>query len=258
MSPNETLPKAKAAAIKALELDESLAEGHVPLAHVKCYYDRDFAGSEREYKRAIDLNPNYSVAHHWYAIFLTIVGRYDEALVEIKRAYDLDPLSFSINAWYGRILFLRGLIDQSIEQLRKTVDLDPNFILAHYRLGQAYVETRMFGEAMSEFTQVSRLPNGQALALLGFAQTHAAAGNRTEAQKNLNQLIALSKQQYVSASNIASVFIYLGETDKAFQFLEEANTAHDLNVLRVKYDPRFAGLRSDPRFNDLVRRIGIP
>jgi serine/threonine-protein kinase len=258
MSPNETLPKAKAAAIKALELDESLAEGHVPLAHVKCYYDRDFAGSEREYTRAIDLNPNYSVAHHWYAIFLTVLGRYDEALVEIKRAYELDPLSLSINAWTGRILFLKGQIDQSIEQLRKTVELDQNFILGHYRLGQAYAEKRMFAEAMSEFTQLSRLPNGQPLALIGFAQTYAESGNRSEAQKNLNQLIALSNQQYVSAANIASLFISLGENDKAFLWLEEANKAHDLNVVRVKYDPRFAGLRADPRFNDLVRRIGIP
>jgi serine/threonine protein kinase/Tfp pilus assembly protein PilF len=258
MSPNETLPKAKAAAIKALELDESLAEGHVPLAHVKCYYDRDFAGSEREYKRAIDLNPNYSVAHHWYAIFLTVLGRYDEALVEIKRAYELDPLSLSINAWTGRILFLKGQIDESIEQLRKTVELDQNFILAHYRLGQAYAEKRMFAEAMSEFTQLSRLPNGQPLALIGFAQTYADSGNRSEAQKNLNQLIALSNQQYVSAANIASLFTSLGENDKAFQWLEEANKAHDLNVVRVKYDPRFAGLRADTRYNDLVRRIGIP
>jgi serine/threonine-protein kinase len=258
MSPNETLPKAKAAAIKALELDQSLAEGHVPLAHVKCYYDRDFAGSEREYKRAIELNPNYPVAHHWYAIFLTVLGRYDEALVEIKLAYELDPLSLSINAWTGRILFLKGEIDQSINQLRKTVELDQSFILGHYRLGQSYAEKHMFAEATSEFTQLSRLPNGQPLALIGFAQMYAELGNRSEAEKNLNQLIALSNQQYVSAANIASIFVSLGENNKAFQWLEEANKAHDLNVVRVKHDPRFAGLRSDPRFNDLVRRIGIP
>src|SRR5678815_5109493 len=110
----------------------------------------------------------------------------------------------------------------------------------------------MFAEAMSEFTQLSRLPNGQPLALIGFAQTYAESGNRSEAQKNLNQLIALSNQQYVSAANIASLFISLGENDKAFLWLEEANKAHDLNVVRVKYDPRFAGLRADPRFNDLV------
>ena len=258
MSPNETLPKAKAAALKALELDETLAEGHVPLAHVKCYYDHDFAGAEREYKRAIELNPNYSVAHHWYAIFLTVLGRYNEALTEIKRALELEPLSLAINAWYGRILTLTGQIDRSIEQLRKTIELDPNFILAHYRLGQTYAEKMMYDEAMTEFNQVLHLPGGRPLALLGFAQTYALSGNRVEARKNLDQMIELSKQQYVSPAQIASVFGALGENDKAFAWLEEGNRAHDLNAVRLKYDPRFANLRADPRFDDLVRRIGIP
>jgi serine/threonine protein kinase/Tfp pilus assembly protein PilF len=258
MYPNETLPKAKAAALKALELDETLAEGHVPLGHVKCYYDRDLAGAEREYKRAIELNPNYSVAHHWYAIYLTVVGRFDEALAEIKRAIELDPLSLSINAWYGRILTLTGHLDESVEQLRRTLELDPNFILAHYRLGQVYAEKRMYDEAMSEFNQIMRLQNGKSLALLGFAQTYALSGNRDEAHKNLNQVMELSKQQFVSYAHIASIFAILGENDKAFELLEEANRAHDLNVVRLKYDPRFEKLRSDPRFADLVRRIGIP
>ena len=258
LSPNETLPKAKAAALRALEIDETLAEGHVPLGHVKCYYDRDFAGSEREYKRAIELNPNYSVAHHWYAIFLTVVGRYDEALTEIKRAIELDPLSLSINAWYGRILAVAGQSDQAIEQLRRTVELDPNFILGHYRLGQTYADKGMYDDAMSEFNQVMRLPGGMPLALLGFAQTSALSGNRDEAHKNLNQAIEMSKQQYVSPAQVASVFGALGENDRAFELLEEANRAHDLNVVRLKRDPRFAKLRSDPRFDDLVKRIGIP
>jgi TolB-like protein/Flp pilus assembly protein TadD len=258
MSPNETLPKAKAAALKALEIDETLAEGHVPLGHVKCYYDRDFAGAEREYKRAIELNPNYSVAHHWYAIFLTVLGRYDQALTEIKRAYELDPLSLAINAWYGRILNLAGRLDEAIEQLQKTLELDPKFVLAHYRLGQIYAEKGMYREAVYEFDQISNLPGGKSLALLGYAQTYALQGKRDGAQKNLNAVIELSRQQYVSGAQIASVFGALGENDRAFEWLEEANRAHDLNVVRLKYDPRFEKLRSDPRFADLVRRIGIP
>lgn len=258
LSPNETLPKAKAAALKALELDETLAEGHVPLAHVKYHYDRDFAGAEREYKRAIELNPNYSVAHQWYAIYLTVVGRFDEGLAEIKRAIELDPLSLSINAWYGRILTLTGHLDESIEQFRKTLELDPNFVIAHYRLGQTYAEKRMYDEAKSEFNQVLHLPGGRPLALLGFAQIHALSGNRVEARTNLDQVIELSKQQFVSPAQIASVFSVLGENDKAFELLEEANRAHDLNVVRLKYDNRFANLRSDRRFDDLVRRLGIP
>ncbi|HEX6728877.1 MAG TPA: protein kinase [Pyrinomonadaceae bacterium] len=258
MFPNETLPKAKAAALKALEIDETLAQGHVPLGHVKCYYDRDFAGAEREYKRAIELNPNYSVAHHWYAIYLSILGRYDESLTEVKRAHELEPLSLPINAWYGRILLLNGQVDQSIEQLRKTVELDPNFIIGHYRLGQSYAEKRMFDEAMAEFSQVMRLPSGKPLGLLGYAQIYAMSRNQEEAQKNLQQVIEISKQQYVSPGLIAAIFTILGDNDNAFQWLEESNRAHDLNAVRVKYDPRFERLRSDPRFDDLVRRIGIP
>jgi serine/threonine-protein kinase len=256
--PNETLPKAKAAALKALEIDESLAEGHVPLAHVKCYYDRDFAGAEREYKRAIELNSNYSVAHHWYAIFLTVVGRYEESLTEIKRAHELDPLSLSINAWYGRILVLAGQLDQAVEQLEKTVELEPNFILGRLRLGQAYAEKRRYKEALAEFNQVLSLPGGKPLALMALAETYAVSGNRDEAQKNLKEAIGMSNQQFVSPAHIAAVFTALGENDKAFEWLEKGNTAHDLNVVRLRYDPRFARLRSDSRFNELVKRIGIP
>jgi tetratricopeptide (TPR) repeat protein len=138
------------------------------------------------------------------------------------------------------------------------VELDPNFILGHYRLGHVFAEKGMYDEAMSEFNHVLRLPNGKPLALLGFAQTYALSGNRDEAHKNLNQVMDLSKQQYISAAQIAAVFGTLGENDKAFELLEEANRAHDLNVVRLKNDPRFARLRSDPRFNDLVKRIGIP
>ena len=258
MYPNEALPKAKAAALKALEIDEALSESHVSLGHVLCFYDRDFAGAEREYKRAIELNPNYSVAHHWYAIYLTVLARYDESLAEIKRAHELDPLSLSINAWYGRILILTGQVDQAIELLEKTVELEPNFILGHVRLGQAYGEKRMYDQALAEFNEVLRLPGGKPLALVGIAQTHALSGKRAEAERNLNEAIQLSNQQHVSAASIAAVFTTLGENDKAFEWLELANRAHDLNTVRLKHDPRYAKLRSDPRFADLVRRIGIP
>ena len=258
MRPNEALPKAKAAALQALTIDETLSESHVPMAHVMCFYDRDFAGAEREYKRAIELNPNYSVAHHWYAIYLSVLARYDEALTEIKRAQELDPLSLSINAWYGRILILTGQVDQAIEVLKKTVELDPNFILGHVRLGQAYAQKRMYDEAIAEFNQVLRLPGGKSLGILGIAETNALSGNRDEAERNLNEAIQLSRQQHVSAAQIAAVFIALGDNDKAFEWLEQANRDHDLNTVRLKNDPRYARLRSDSRFNDLVRRIGIP
>jgi len=259
MPPNEVLPKAKAAGLKAVEIDESLAEAHVSLGHVSYFYDRNWSAAEREFKRAIELKPNYAVAHHWYAIFLsTFPQRIPEALVEIRRAQELDPASLIINSWHGRILGIAGQLDQAIEQLRKTVELDPNFILAHYRLGQAYDEKQMYKEAIEEFNKVLELPDGKALGLMGLAYTYALAGRQQEAQRTLNELLELSKHRYVSPGQIGIIYIALGEKDKAFERLEEANKVYDLNLMRLKVERRFDPLRSDPRFDDLVRRIGIP
>jgi tetratricopeptide (TPR) repeat protein len=259
MPPSEALPKAKAAAFKAIQIDELLAEPHVSLGHVSYFYDRDWATAEREFKRAIELNPNYAVAHHWYAIFLsTWPGRISEALVEIRRALELDPTSLIINAWYGRILGVAGQLDQSVEQLRKTIELDPNFILAHYRLGQAYAEKRMYDEAIDEFNKVLNLPDGKTTGLMGLAYAYALAGRKQEAQKTFDELLDLSKHRYVSPGQIAIIHIARGEKDKAFERLEEANKAYDLNIMRMKVERRFDPLRSDPRFDDLVRRIGLP
>ena len=257
--PIETLPKAKAAALKAIQIDESLAEPHVSLGHVSYFYDRDWVAAERDFKRAIELNPNYAVAHHWYAIFLsTFPGRMSEALAEIRRALELDPASLIINAWYGRILGLAGQLDLAIEQLRKTVELDPNFIVAHIRLGQTFAEKRMYDEAIDEFNKVLNLPDGRANGLTGLAYSYALAGRQLEAQKAFDELLALSKRRYVSPGQIAIIHIARGEKDKAFERLEEANRVYDHNIMRVKIERRFDPIRSDPRFEDFVRRIGIP
>lgn len=256
--PNEMLPKAKAAALKALEIDETLAEPHVALGHTKYFYDRDFAGAEREFKRAIELNPNYSVAHHWYAIYLLQVGRQRESLAEIRRAQELDPLSLSINTWHGYILARSGQFDQALEQLRKTVEMDPNFILAHFRLGSLYEEKERYDEAIGEFKEVLKLSGGRPLGVAALARVNALAGNRKEAEKSLDELLKLSQQRYVSPASIAIIYIALGDKDQAFAWLEKANELRELNIVRLNVDPRFDPLRSDPRFADLVRRIGIP
>jgi eukaryotic-like serine/threonine-protein kinase len=259
MPPLEALPKAKVAALKAIELDASLAEPHVSLGHVSYFYDHDWVAAEREFKRAIELNPNYPVAHHWYAIFLsTIPGRIPEALAEIRRARDLDPTSLIINAWYGRILGVAGQLDEAVEQLKKTVELDPNFNLAHYRLCQAYAEKQMYKEAIDECNKVLNLPDGKATGLMGLAYVYALAGRRQEADKSLNELLELSKERYVSPGQIGIIYIARGEKEKAFQRLEEASKVYDLNLMRMKVERRFDPLRSDPRFDNLVRRIGIP
>ena len=258
MPPNEVLPKAKAAALKALEIDESLAEPHASLAHVKFFYDRDFSAAEREYRRAIELNPKYALAHHWYAIYLNTLGRQQEALSEMNRAVELDPFSLAANSWLGRILVSAGQPDQAIEQLRKTIEMDPSFVLAHQRLGTIYEDKGMYEDAISEFNQVLKLTNGGPLGVGSLAHAYALAGKRAEAQKSLDQLLEMSKQRYVSPTLIAMVCIALGDKDKAFAWLAEGEKAHDLYIMRLKIDSRFDSLRNDPRFAELVRRVGLP
>ncbi len=258
MPPSDVLPKAKAAALKAIELDPTLAEPHVSLGHAKAFGDRDWAGAESELKKAIELNPNYSVAHHWYAIYLTTVARQDEALSEIRRAMELDTLSLSINIWFGRILGAAGHTVEGLEQTRKTAELFPSSTQAHYRLGLAYEEQGMLEQALSEFEQVSKLPGGTRLGLSGRAHVYAVMGKREEAEKDLNTLLQSSKEHYVTPLFIAMIYVALGNKDKAFQWLDEAEKVHDLNTYRIKQDFRSQSIRSDPRFAKLIKRLGIP
>ncbi len=257
MRPDEALPKAKSAALKALEIDETLAEPHVSLAHVKYYYDRDWPAADREFKRAIELNPNYPVAHHWYALFLMSVGRMDQALAEIKRAQELDPLSLPINMSVGWVLGMARRPDESVEQLRKTLEMDPNFVVAHHRLGLAYEQQGKYDEAITEFQQVVSLSGGKPMGIAGLAHAYALSGKREQAQKNLAELLEMSKQRYISPASIAAVYAALGDKDKAFAWLEEADKEHDVMVARLKVDSRFDSLRADPRFQDLLRRVGL-
>jgi serine/threonine-protein kinase len=256
--PNEAMPKAKAAALKALEIDDTLAEAHVSLAHVKYYYDRDWAVAEREYKRAIELNPNYPIAHSWYAVYLMSAGRFDEALAQVRRAQELDPLSLPTNMALGWVLLNARQYDQSVEQLRKTLEMDPNFILAHHRLGLVYEQQGKYDEAIAEFRQVINLSAGKPPGIATLAHAYALSGKRAEAQKALAELQEMSKQRYVSPASIAIIYAALGDKDLAFDWLEKAAKARDVMLARLKVDPRFDSLRSDPRFADLERRIGIP
>jgi len=258
MPANEAMPKAKAAALKALEIDDALAEPHVSLAHVKYYYQRDWVGAEREYKRAIELNPNYPTAHQWYAVYLMSAGRFDEALAENRRAQELEPLSLPINMTLGWVLLNARQYDQSIEQLRKTLEMDPNFILTHHRLGLVYEQTGKYDEAIAEFRQVRNLSAGKPLGVALLAHAYALSGNRAEAQKTLAELQKISGQHYVSPASIAIIYAALGDKDQAFAWLEKADKERDGLLARLRVDPRFDSLRSDPRFADLARRIDIP
>jgi serine/threonine-protein kinase len=257
MPPNEALPKGKKAALKAIELDETLAEPHVSLAHVKYYYDRDWPGAEREFKRAIELNPNYPQAYHWYGIYLVWAGRTNEGLAEIRRAQELDPLSLPINMTLGWLLCDAKRTDEGIEQLRKTLEMDPAFIITHHRLALCYERKGDYDAAIAESQRVFDL-GARSLGIADLGQTYAMAGKRNEAQKELTELQELSKQRYVSPSQFAAIYAALGDRDQAFAWLDKSIDGHDLVTARLKVDARLDNLRSDPRFAELVKRVGLP
>src|SRR5437764_10147719 len=256
-STNKALPKAKAAALKAIEIDGTLAEPHVSLAHVKYYYDRDWPGAEREFKRAIELNPNYPEAYHWYGIYLLWSGRTAEGLAQIRRAQELDPLSLPINMTLGWLLCDAQRTDEGIEQLRKTLEMDPAFIIAHHRLALCYERKGSYDAAIAESQKVFDL-GARSLGVADLGQTYAMAGKRNEAQRELNELQELSRQHYVSPGVIAFIYAALGDKDQAFAWLDKSINEHDLVTARLKVDVRLDNLRSDPRFADLVKRVGLP
>ena len=258
LPPGDTLPKGKAAALKAIAIDSALAEPHVSLAHIAYHYDRDWTTAEREFKRAIELNPNYVLAHQWYALFLAWAGRPDEAVTEARRARDLDPLSLPANMCFGWVLVINRREDQGIEELRKTIDLDPNFMIAHHRLGLGYEQKGRYNEAIAEFQKVRELSSGKPIAITALAHAYAASGKREEAQRGIAELQQLSKREYVSPAMTASIYAALGDKEQAFAWLGKADKEHDQFLPRLKTDPRFDNLRSDPRFQELERRVSLP
>ena len=255
-SPQESYPKAKAAAKKALELDETLAEAHTSLAKVLSY-DWNLAESNREFQRAIELNPNYATAHQWYGNGnLRFMGRFDEAIAEMKRAQELDPLSLVINSDVGVTYISARQYDQAIEQLRKTTEMDQGFYYAHWNLGIAYEMKGSLQEALAEYQKARQLTDDpRTLALLGHGL--AVSGKRDEALRMLDQLKEMAKQRYVPAYSFTIVYVGLGEKDQALQWLEREYQDRAVELLSLKVDPLLDSLRSDPRFADLVRRMGL-
>jgi TolB-like protein/Tfp pilus assembly protein PilF len=254
-APRDWYPKAKAAAKKALELDNTLSEAHASLAYALHVYDLDFDGSNREFQRAIELNPNYATAHHWYGIELLVsLGRFDEAIREVKRGLELDPLSLPINGGLGRTYYFARRYDEAIEQLRKTSEMDPGFNYAHWNLGSALAVKGAIGAAIEEYQKARALNDDRVLGLLGHA--YASSGNKMEAEKILNQLKELSKERYVSAYSLALVYLGLGNKEEALRWLEEGyqdRAGNDLVYLRV--EPLLDPLRGDPRFEELVTKV---
>jgi serine/threonine-protein kinase len=253
--PKEIYPKVKAAAARALEIDDTLAEAHTSLAAVN-EYEWNWQEAENQYRRAIELNPNYETAHHWYAAYLTSRLRPDEAVREMKLALELDPLSLIINTSMGRVLFGARRYDQAIEQLKKTLDLDPNFAEAHFQIGMAYERKRMYEEAVREFQKSVELFNDPAM-MAWVARAYAASGRRADAEQLLAELTEMSGQKYVSPYPLATVYAALGDKDRAFEWLEKVYRERSYYVVWLNIDPIFDDIRPDSRFQDLLRRIGL-
>jgi len=256
--PNDAFPKARTAANRALELDETLAEAHASLAHVKFQYDRDWMGAEKEFNRAIELNPNYANTHHWYALSLLWMGRPDDAMKEIKRAQELDPLSLVINANWGFILASAGHYEEGTTQCRKTLDMDPNFSLAHYRLGQILILRGMNKEATVELIKAISLSGGSPRAIAELGLAYARMGKGGEARKLLEELKRRSKLHYVSPFDLAVIYGGLGDKERAMEWLDKAYGERSPSLSLLNLTPAFVDLRLEPRFAELVRRVGLP
>src|SRR5579872_5347927 len=256
ITPKEAFPKAKAAAMKALELDSTLGEAHNSLAFVFDGYDWDFDAAGKEFRRAIELNPGYATAHRWYAWHVSLLGRYDEAIAEMRKALNLDPLSLIINADLAEILVLAHSYDESIQQSSKTIEMDPNFALAHNQLAQAYLQKQMYDEAVGELQKAVQLSGGSSICLANLARAYVVSGKRSEALELLDKLKKRSNPGYSNASEIAVVYASLGDKDQAMNWLEKGyeERFNPGVLLRPGFDP----LRSDSRFQSLVHRIGLP
>jgi TolB-like protein/Flp pilus assembly protein TadD len=256
-TPRECYLKAEEAAKKALELDDTLADAHASLAYALCLYDFDFSQAAKEFQRAIELNPNYATAHHWYSAYLDDVGRLDDSLTEIKRALELDPLSLIINTDLGSTYYDARRYDEAIEQLRKTLEMDPNFYSAHMRLGRALAAKGALGAAIGEYQKARALnDNPFVLGLLGHA--YASSGNKTEALKIVDQLKELSKKRYVPAYSFALVYLGLGDKEEALRWLEKSYQDRGPALGRIKNEPFLDPLRGDPRFEELVTKVFAP
>jgi serine/threonine-protein kinase len=252
----EAARKEKAAALRALEIDDTLAEAHISLADAKDK-EWDWLGADREYKRALELNPNYATAHHWYSIHLNTRGKHQQAVAEARRALELDPLSVIIQANLGGRLYYARRYDEALEQCGNALEMDPDFVIAHVCLGYVYLQQARFGEAVEELQTAVELSERGPPQLGELGHAYAVSGNRSKAMKILAELTRLSQRMYVPPYHIATIHVGLGEKKQAFKWLERSYQELDIWLPFLKTDPRYDSLRSDPRAQDLLRRVGL-
>jgi TolB-like protein/Tfp pilus assembly protein PilF len=258
LPPKEAYPRSKAIVMKALELDDTLAEAHASLADVKFFYDWDWEGAEREYKRAIELNPSYAIARNNYAFVLTALTRHDDALAEIKRARELNPISLVINSDLGWAYYFARQYDRSILQFQRALELDPNLAISQFALGHVYLQKEMFVESLAAFQKAVSLSPGDLENMAGLGHAYAVVGRREDALRIVARLRQPSQQKLIPSWGIATIYIGLDNKDEAFVWLEKALVDRLSPLVYIQTDPVLDPLRSDPRFQALVRRMDFP
>ena len=254
--PNYAFPKAKEAALEALEIDETLAEAHTSLAWIKMSFDWDWVGAEKEFKRSIELFPKYATAHHWYSIFLSYVGRTNEALEEMKIALDLDPFALVINKDLGNCYYFARKYDQAISILERTLEMDPNFPSVHLNLGNVYFANSLYNEALEEFKKEKELLkrfNSRVGCWIGISCANLKEIDK--AQEVIRGLREQSSHEFVSPFLLAKLHFDLGERDLYLKYLDTAYRERDINIRTIKSDPAFDNMRSDPAFKELIEKV---
>jgi TolB-like protein/DNA-binding winged helix-turn-helix (wHTH) protein/Tfp pilus assembly protein PilF len=255
LTPQEAAPRAREAASRAVYLDPALSEGHTSLAFALDVSSWDWNGAEREFRRALELNPGYATAHHWYGYHLMLVGRDNEGIAELKRAESLDPLSLIISAGVADVLFIAHRFDEAMRQLQKTLDMDPNFAMAHYQRGQVLVQQHKLDAAISEFERALELAGPSPAFDANLANAYAASGRTADARRTAADLAHLPEQSGSLDANIALIYVGLGDTDQAMRWLDKAYQAQFEPIMLVR--PQFDPLRTDPRFQALMSRLGL-
>ncbi len=257
LSPAQVFPQARAAAQRAVEIDEKLAEAHASLAYIRAYYEWDWTAAEREFRRALELQPSYADAHFSYSRFLAARGRLEEAMTEIRRARELDPMSASLKANTALLSYFGGRYDQALAELLEMRKLDPKLPLVHWGIGLVYEQKAMYEEAIASLQKATSL-SGSLNVKSSLGHAYAVARRRGEARAILDEVTERSRRSYVPSYYSALVYAGLGEKERAFEWLERAYQERSTVLAYLRIDPRVANLRNDPRFSDLLRRVGLP
>jgi len=256
--PREVLPKAKESALRAIEIDDNLAEAHSSLGLIKVYYDHDWVGAESEFRKAIKLNPDLVSAHQRYGSLLTFMGRFEEALRHYEMALELDPFSLQVNMNLATTYYLRGEHDRAINYLTRTSELEPNYMPVHFVMACTRIQQNRLAEAIEEFQFIYKLDEEAYLALGFMGYAHALAGERDEAETLLNILTDISKRKYVSPYSMLVIHLALGPEERVSELLEQLYEERNDWLVWLRVSPELRGLRNEPRFKNLLKRIGFP